>query len=267
MPNKGHVGVIRIALANLPDSFREALVKRRGNEKLLAVGWPISVGRKFGVPAIRPFGLVAATWERTDESLAIRIETDDVMVNPDWVKAASRRSGWSADGLFAALTGRGGSGLHRDEFLSRLREAAATSVLGSLTGQSFAATLDPENEGISDALGLFLPTDSSFTGGAVRDLDAIGSWKKEKIACTALGPLLGLPFEGEIEKVAPVSVGPLNHEQIRAVDYAMTHPLTVVTGPPGTGKSQAIVAMAATILLGGGSIVVASRNHQALDAV
>jgi very-short-patch-repair endonuclease len=41
----------------------------------------------------------------------------------------------------------------------------------------------------------------------------------------------------------------------------------VVTGPPGTGKSQAIVSMAASVLLAGGSVLVASKNHQALDAV
>lgn len=47
----------------------------------------------------------------------------------------------------------------------------------------------------------------------------------------------------------------------------MDHPLTVVTGPPGTGKSQAIVAMAASALQAGQTVLVASKNHQALDAV
>jgi len=52
-----------------------------------------------------------------------------------------------------------------------------------------------------------------------------------------------------------------------AVRYACEAALAVVTGPPGTGKSQAIVSMAASVLAGGGSVLVASKNHQALDAV
>lgn len=43
--------------------------------------------------------------------------------------------------------------------------------------------------------------------------------------------------------------------------------LSVVTGPPGTGKSQAIVAIATTALWAGQTVIVASKNHQALDAV
>jgi len=70
-----------------------------------------------------------------------------------------------------------------------------------------------------------------------------------------------------IKPVDPINVGPLNHEQIQSVANAMAHPLSVVTGPPGTGKSQAIVAMAATAMLQGQNVIVASKNHQALDAV
>ncbi len=56
-------------------------------------------------------------------------------------------------------------------------------------------------------------------------------------------------------------------EQIEAVSRAMSAPLSVVTGPPGTGKSQVIVATATTALWAGQTVLVASRNHQALDAV
>ena len=64
-----------------------------------------------------------------------------------------------------------------------------------------------------------------------------------------------------------INLGPLNGEQLAAVRNACSSPLSVVTGPPGTGKSQAIVSMAASILASGGTVLVASKNHQALDAV
>lgn len=39
------------------------------------------------------------------------------------------------------------------------------------------------------------------------------------------------------------------------------------TGPPGAGRSQVAVALLASAALAGRSVLLASRNHQALDAV
>lgn len=266
-PREDEQGLIRIRLDALPDSFREAVFRREANENGLAVGWPIATGRKNGVPAIRPVGLIAATWAREEKQLLVRIATNDVLINPDWVKSAARNSAWSEAALRDVFRGQGGAGLQSDEFLSRLREAGAKSIRGQVTGRSFASSLDPADEGIFDSLGIFLPTGSSFTAGAVRDLDAIAAWRPDKLARTALAPFLGLSSEVVIEAADPVNVGPLNYEQIQSVVNAMSQPLSLVTGPPGTGKSQAIVAMAATALLRNENVIVASRNHQALDAV
>ena len=64
MPAQGEIGVIKIGLDGLPDAFREALIRRETKEKTLAVGWPISIAKKSGAPAIQPVGLIAATWSR-----------------------------------------------------------------------------------------------------------------------------------------------------------------------------------------------------------
>lgn len=80
-PEDGETGIIRVTLDHLPDSFREALSRREANDRALAIGWPISIARKSGAPAIRPVGLIAATWKRSGEQLVIRIAADDVMVS------------------------------------------------------------------------------------------------------------------------------------------------------------------------------------------
>lgn len=51
-PEDGQVLTISIVLDDLPDEFRKALVKREANEQTLAVGWPIAVGKKQGVPVV-----------------------------------------------------------------------------------------------------------------------------------------------------------------------------------------------------------------------
>ena len=263
----GHESVIRIQLDHLPGEFREALFRREANENALAIGWPIAVGRKSGAPAIWPVGLLAATWERDTTALIVRLGSDDVLVNPDWIKAAARASAWSETALREAFQPAEGTGLPREEFLSRLNEAMARTIRGTLRGRQLCSTMDPQDAGIFDALALFLPNESSFTAGAVRDIDAIAAWPIEKLRRTALAAVVGIVPE-PVARIAPsLNVGPLNAEQIRAVISAMSFPLTVVTGPPGTGKSQAIVAMVASAVVDGQSVVVASKNHQALDAV
>src|SRR5690606_5065927 len=59
----------------------------------------------------------------------------------------------------------------------------------------------------------------------------------------------------------------LNDEQRDAVRFALHHDLTVMTGPPGTGKSLTVRHVMAGMALEGRSVLFASRNHQAIEAV
>ncbi|MBY6143841.1 AAA family ATPase [Mameliella alba] len=216
------------------------------------------------MPVVQPVGLFAAQWRRDADSLVVTIATDDILVNPDWIKDASRASGWSAKDLSRLFADE--DELRSGVFLEKVRDAVASQVNGTLTGRDLKFEVDCDVAGIFDAAGLFLPSENSFTAGAARDLEAIADWSDDKLRSTALAPILGVvPFGAE--RFTPITVGPLNGEQSQAVDLACEAPLTVVTGPPGTGKSQAIVSMAASVLLNGGSVLVASKNHQALDAV
>lgn len=266
-PEEASLIRVSIELDALAPDFRASLMRREANENTLAIGWPLALGRRSGVPAIWPVGLIAAEWRRNSGYLEIDISADDVLVNPDWLRGTARTTGWQSKDLEAVFTEADGIGLGTEDFLARLRDAAATQIRGKITGEWITSELDPNAQGIFDAAAIFLPEDSSFTAGAVRDLDAIAEWPEAKLARTALAPLLGLAVQPSATQIPSVNVGSLNAEQIAAVRAACSAPLTVVTGPPGTGKSQAIVSMAASVLLAGGSVLVASKNHQALDAV
>lgn len=266
-PDEGQILTIEMLLDDLPDEFRKALVRREANEQTLAIGWPIGVGKKQGVPVVWPVGLISAEWTRSATHLEISVDTDDIMANPDWIKGIARSANWKEAGLRDVFTQAEGLGFRRDEFLSRLKEAVAGSFRGAISGQQMRIELDPNNMGIHDIAALFLPTDTTFTAGAVRDLDTIAAWPKEKLASTALAPILGLEPPAPIRATPVINTGDLNKEQIDAIRQSLSAPLTVITGPPGTGKSQAIVSIAASVLADGGSVLVASKNHQALDAV
>ena len=259
--------VVSITLDHLQPEFRKALLRREGQENALAVGWPIAVGQRSGIPAVFPVGLLSGAWSREGETLRITISHDDILMNPDWLSFTARSSGWGKSQLSDVFATNSGMGLPSVEFVSRLREAAAGQFRGKLSGTNLRSSLSFSEQGIHDIVGIFLPSDNSFTAGASRDLDAISTWSADRLQETALASLLGLSSRSETSENPALNLTPLNSEQLDAVQNACSAPLSVVTGPPGTGKSQAIVSMAGSVLAQGGSVLVASKNHQALDAV
>ena len=111
-PEEGENLVITIGLETLAPSFREALVRREGHENAMAIGWPMAVTRVRGVPAVQPVGLLSASWERGATDLVLTVDADDVLVNPDWLRAAARHTGWRHDALKELFAAEDGVGLH-----------------------------------------------------------------------------------------------------------------------------------------------------------
>ena len=78
----------------------------------------------------------------------------------------------------------------------------------------------------------------------------------------------GAPLGNTSESVNPTqTVGHSSVQQDRAVHSAMTNPLTVVTGPPGSGKSQVVLNTVATAVCRGETVLIASKNNKAVDIV
>ena len=85
---------------------------------------------------------------------------------------------------------------------------------------------------------------------------AIGAWVSSRVSKSP-------PLESP-DLLEPL---PLNSEQRMAVEYALTRPLTVITGPPGTGKSQVVTALLMNAAWNGKSVLFASKNNKAVDVV
>lgn len=60
---------------------------------------------------------------------------------------------------------------------------------------------------------------------------------------------------------------PSNKEQHVALSQALNAPMSRVTGPPGTGKSQVAVNFIANLVFNGQSALFASKNHKAIHAI
>ena len=121
--------------------------------------------------------------------------------------------------------------------------------------------------GLRNAAGLFLASDDRFTRGAERDIEAMQAWPAYVFRQTALGHLFAPHRENRPTVRLPAGTMPLTDRQYAAAVSALRGPLTVIQGPPGTGKSEVILSLLTSIVLSGGSVLLASKNHQALDEV
>ena len=69
-------------------------------------------------------------------------------------------------------------------------------------------------------------------------------------------------------KTRPLPLVPLNSQQESAVQSILAgNPLTVISGPPGTGKSQVVVSLLLNAWAQGKSVLFASNNNKAVDVV
>ena len=64
-----------------------------------------------------------------------------------------------------------------------------------------------------------------------------------------------------------VQITKLNTSQKEAVSSAFSQPLSVITGPPGTGKSQVVINILANALMNNQSVLFASKNNKAVNNV
>ena len=83
---------------------------------------------------------------------------------------------------------------------------------------------------------------------------------------TAAGLLFGTRQSSARWRESPVALPlAINDAQEQAVEAARWEPLVVVTGPPGTGKSQFVATAVANAWLDGDTVLVSSTNNAAVD--
>ena len=79
-----------------------------------------------------------------------------------------------------------------------------------------------------------------FTQGLEKELNKLSELNLEDYSETSLGKFLNNNFDKieNNENNNLIEVLPLNNEQREAVQSSLNNSLTVITGPPGTGKSR-----------------------------
>ena len=125
-------------------------------------------------------------------------------------------------------------------------------------------------EGIFNRAVVIMAQRSPFTVGLEAELKLLAKLPENKYSSTALGRWISESIPAANE-VAPdddlIEVLPMNLEQRQAVSSALASPLTIVTGPPGTGKSQVVTNILVNAAWRGQKVLFASKNNKAVDVV
>jgi Cdc6-like AAA superfamily ATPase len=97
-------------------------------------------------------------------------------------------------------------------------------------------------EGIYNRAILIIGERSPFTQGLETELKSLSEIQSDMYESTALGQWIsGNISENENKDNLPLlEVLPLNSEQRLAIQNSLDNSLTIITGPPGTGKSQVV---------------------------
>ena len=132
--------------------------------------------------------------------------------------------------------------------------------------------------GIYNICGLFSTGADPYNKRLLGELEQVRNIPAEQISTTSLAALLRSKKQNADEReritlskdhcIFPgIGSSLLNAAQSTAVKEAFNYPLSVVTGPPGSGKSEVVAALIVNAVLNNMSVLFASRNNKAVEVV
>ncbi|MFH1101407.1 MAG: AAA domain-containing protein [Methanobacteriota archaeon] len=118
---------------------------------------------------------------------------------------------------------------------------------------------------------IYFDEHTAITHGLLLELQKLITTKYTELKTTALSPLFGnrpprTTHHPQTQKNL-LEIYPMNPSQEHAVHNALTNPVTVITGPPGTGKSQVVLNIIANAVYHNKTVLFASKNNKAVDVV
>lgn len=131
--------------------------------------------------------------------------------------------------------------------------------------------IDASKDGGYNRAIFIVDSKSSFTAGLEIELNELSKLREDDYRNTALydwiHETLNSDDNDECEPSALLEVLPMNTEQELAIQHAFARKLTIVTGPPGTGKSQVVTNLIINATLKKQRVLFASKNNKAVDVV
>ncbi|MGA2403163.1 MAG: AAA domain-containing protein [Syntrophobacteraceae bacterium] len=265
----------------------------KNEDQDLVVGYPVQAYFKEkedepSVAVIRPIFFFTVAASIAQSGLLISSEDPRPEINLGWLEFAfsrnldRQRSFLSACGfLNRGLQIDEPPGLEKGELIPSLSTlvAALSAFMPEKVREPLQIESVPEDplrtpflNGIYNRAVVMLAKRTKYTGTLLKELAAIEGASDEMLEQTALRHFFLSDREqvrsgGLLHERVVADVTPLNGEQRQAVASLLLRDVSVITGPPGAGKTQVVSSTIANARLGGQTVLFSSRNHKAIDAV
>ena len=271
-------------------------LSKNADDNVVVLGYPIEAVhiKKQGEPdtrLIRPVFQYILNADFTKSSITLNTSDAQPEISMGWMKYSFK--GYSEQHHFLSSCGLLNQPRPSDEplgFTSQDSRPDLDSLAHTLSAFMSRRVKEPLNSrsvnahtlpsgfetGIYNKAVIMIGSRTKYTQTLLKELNIISSQPNEVLEQTSLKYIfqskqqlsspkqngISLPHEATVAEVLS-----LNSEQRESVDALLSDNISVVTGPPGTGKSQVIVGAIANGRFQDQSILFASRNHKAIDAV
>ncbi|MFC3742466.1 AAA domain-containing protein [Paractinoplanes deccanensis] len=236
---------------------------RRTKIRVPLLSQPVQLVRGLTGYTVAPAGDLEITPLIADRELAAALEAAPGVGGPGWLEAIGTKAWlWSA----ARATG-----LTVDAMATGRRAPGDRVVL--IPSAALYVVRDVYGAGLADSLRSWAGRDLRGTALAAvyadERTDQLAGSRADQAAAGQAGRVAagraGQPDEGRAEPV--LSPLPLTRAQAEVVARARTAPITVVSGPPGNGKSHTVVAAALEVVHRGGSVLIATQSPHAAEVL
>lgn len=241
------------------DRAKERL--RRRDDGPFAVGWPIlSFTDALGTRKCAPVFVATIKVELAADDQVFLTKESSFALNPALA---------ATDGIGQMIAEQLGP-LSDDVSLEMLKELIST-VADSLDLPLRGFDVSATSVGLDATDGLYntaalMSGDSAATATLIRELDELmdrSDWQHTAAAGLVTGVAMSQPTKpSSIPMVAPLQI---NFSQEQILQRCVNSAVTVVTGPPGTGKSQIVVNLIANAWVHKESTLITSTNNAAVD--
>jgi hypothetical protein len=242
----------------------------RGQDLLgeeLAYGWPLVVCRADDRSVRCAPLLIAAAEPPSEGAQEITVDLESAQLN---AAVADPRFQPDADPTLLQMIADDplplGDPRALADRLTKLAGDASLRVIEPLDASALTGGQPPREPGVYNRAIVLRRGPTRMTLNLLADLRDLFYAPETQWSKTAAAWLVRGSAPAGSRAVAVVSANPLNASQEAGVQAALGSPISVVTGPPGTGKSQFVAALVTTARDNGLTILVTSTNNGAVDA-
>ena len=278
-------GISRLLQEPGPASLLSAMQRDRGS-KVLYLGYPICINRVTSRKGehfyrLEPVLLLPIEFEHPNHRGTASISNDYPFINTAVTKRYSNADDFTL--MYELLQLEDELGFSNtntdvpelDEVAQRLftvrnewlwKEACDGSSL-----QEVPPIHELDESGIYNRAVLVAAERKLYTQGLEHELGELAKLEASDYEHTALGKLVNnnpaKNGNASNQESSLLEVLPMNTEQRQAIHRSLTEPLTIITGPPGTGKSQVVTNLLINAAWQKKNILFASKNNKAVDVV